>query len=211
MLIELINKPLSLIKDKRRTYIGASQIGHPCERKIWYEHHEGEPVFSNKLRMTFELGHAIEKVLLANLEKSGLEIVKNDDIKRMELESLGGTPDAIVKHEDKLYIVDIKTANDSSFNTFMKKGLKEWSLQYYLQLIVYMGLFGIGQAILLAINKNTSEMHEEVIQYDEVEFSALRWKAITIKNAEAPPERINKNPGFYICRGCPFKLKCHGE
>lgn len=210
MLTDIIKKQLSLMKSSKRDYIGASQIGHECSRKIWYEYHSEESLFPDKTKMTFEIGHAIEKVILGLLAKSDVEIVNNSDIQRMELESLGGTPDAIIKKEGRFYILDIKTANDSSFNTFVKKGLKEWSMQYYYQLTAYMGLFGIGQAILFAINKNTSEFHEELIEYDPIQFSAIRWKAVSIKNSEQPPERLNKNPGFYICRGCPFKVKCHG-
>ena len=74
-----------------------------------------------------------------------------------------------------------------------------------------MGMSGIHKGVLLAINKNTSEMHEEWIDFDYSWYQWLKTLAYTIKNSESAPPKISESPSYFICKQCQFKRVCHYE
>ena len=204
----LVNPP-----DEPRRYIGASGIGNLCERKIWYGYHgiAGEPI-SAKLLRTFEIGKRLEGMILDALESSGMMLERNQNNLGFidpDLPEFHGHADALWLGKDEDVLIEIKTAKDSSFRIFERKGLREWNPNYYSQMQAYMGMSGINQGYLLALNKDTSELHDELIKFDSLHYADLRAKAQRIITATEAPERINNNPIFYICRGCQFKEICH--
>ncbi len=199
-----------------RNYIGASSIGHPCERKIWYGYRgvQGLPVDPQTQR-TFDVGHHLESMIIEYLELSGLNIVY-DDLSALyfsdpEIPELQGHCDAIIDvSPEHSVIVEIKTARDSSFNVFVKSGLKKWYPIYYSQLQAYMGMSGIHEAYVLAINKDTSKLHDEHVIFDPIHYEEIRLKALRIIETEEPPAKINNNPCFFTCRMCNYRELCHG-
>ncbi len=213
-LVKIINDAiLNQCEDEHRKYIGASQIGRPCGRETWYRYHgiAGTPI-SAKLRTTFEIGHRLESMLLDYIEMSGIDVERPSESNNYlfcqdpEILVFQGHMDAIL---NKDYVLDIKTAKNSSFNQFTEHGLKKWSPAYYSQMQSYMGMTGLHEAVLLAINKDTSQMHEEWVEYDDYEYSQLRMRALAISSLDEPPARINVNPIYYVCRMCQFKTICH--
>lgn len=227
-IIHQINNTLreEIANEPKRNYIGASAIGHPCSRKIWYEFngYDGEPI-SEKLKFTFDIGKIIEKRILDyfDLYLDGHNFVdyNNNEFQDKTIKKFQGTCDAVIRiitiepdikgSFSQLIILEIKTANNASFNKFKKDGLKIWNEQYYAQCQSYMGMSDIHQSILLAINKDTSEMHEEWIEYDDIYYQMLKQKAKDIIEAKEAPRRINNSPLFYICHMCKFKNICHSN
>lgn len=208
------------VEKNRGRYVGASSIGHPCERKIWYQYKDYKQENSAKLKLTFDLGHRIESLILDYLEKSDIRVRRplesNNNLFCADLDftTFSGHMDAIIEIPDKgiIAVLDIKTAKASSFQKFVKHGLREWNMQYYAQLQAYMGMTGIKLAVLLALNKDTSDLHEEWFRFDSSYYEELRTKAMRIaEDDEVPPERINKNPCFYLCSMCGYKKVCHSE
>jgi hypothetical protein len=63
---------------------------------------------------------------------------------------------------------------------------------------------------MLAINKNTGEINDEYVEFNNVFYENLKYKAQYIASCEEPPERINNNPIFYLCSMCQYKETCHG-
>ena len=124
-----------------------------------------------------------------------------------------GTPDATLIVSGKsgialTYILEIKTANNASFNQFVKHGLRRWREQYYAQLQAYLGITCVPQGILLAINKDSAEIHEEVVEFNELYYEMLLIKARAIKNATEPPPRMSENPMTLSCKLCKYKETC---
>jgi CRISPR/Cas system-associated exonuclease Cas4 (RecB family) len=212
MLIEKINRALikKRAEEPNRDYIGASGIGHPCLRRVWYSYHlkKQEP-FSDKLLMTFEMGHYLERMILDLLDKSGLKTIYFDEV---ETKPIHGHVDAIaVDEHGELYIIEIKSTCNTQFNAFKLKGLHAWKMQYYAQVQAYMGIKKIAKAILIAINKDTAELHEELVTFDPLYYEELLNRANEVIYSEEPPDRINKNPCFFICKMCPFSNICHED
>lgn len=209
-LSKLIYKILEQQTDEPRPYIGASSIGNPCERAIWYGLHNPEAKYVEaKLKMTFEIGKRLEDVIKKILRESGLVIEDNLLTQSESYLFFQGYPDGFFVHNSERYILEIKTANDSSFNTFKKKGLRLWNSQYYDQVQSYMGMSGVHKCYLLALNKNTSELHDEFVLFDEDRYRSLVTKAKRIGEAVVEPPRISGSASFYMCKMCFYKGICH--
>ncbi len=222
MLSKIINEHLLKYRaeEEPRHYIGASGVGHMCSRKIWYDYNSPELAapFTAQQLMTFEIGKALEEKI-TNLLMNGLYFErghfyilcfngKPKQISSANLE-IQGTPDLYLKKPDNSeLIIEIKTANNTSFNEFKKHGLKLWRPQYYSQLQCYLGMTRIRKGILLCINKNTSEMHEEEVEFEEMHYKALLTKAKYIKEATTPPERVARTPMSPVCKMCNYKDAC---
>ena len=216
-LTDLIYSKLNNETEEPRHYIGASSIGHQCERYLWYEFHE--PIhkqFSVKQKLTFKIGHYLEKMLIDVLSSiDDVTISKaapfNDYLKvnSDELEVFQGHMDGIITFSGISAVLEIKTARDSSFRIFKNKGLYAWSPLYYSQVQSYMGMSEYIHAIVIAINKDTSELQVEHVKYDDIFYSSLVSKAQSIIESKEPLSRINNSPLFFKCRLCPYKEKCH--
>lgn len=215
---QIITKTISESpKDEPRRYIGASGIGKKCNRAIWYGFVGAERESpSPTLRTTFEIGKRLEGLLLDYMEDSQLKIVRptkeNDFLffQDSEVPLFQGHADALlVLPGSDVCLVEIKTAKSSSFAQFKSKGLRVWQESYYAQLQAYLGMSGYKRGVLLAINKDTSELHHEWVDYDDVYYHELRCKAAVISVCEEPPEKLNANAIFYVCNKCEYRKICH--
>jgi hypothetical protein len=106
-------------------------------------------------------------------------------------------------------IIEIKTAKDSSFNIFVKSGLKKWNPKYYAQIQAYMGMSGIHNAYILVLNKDTSDLMDEHVDFNPNFYQKLLEKAKMIYEAEIEPPRINGSPLWFQCKMCKFNRVCH--
>jgi len=188
-LVKRIDKYLKSVVDEPRKYIGASSIGHACERAIWYGCNEPDKkIVEPQQRLTYKIGHYLETMLLGLMTDSGLKYYVNTEFHCEEFPLFQGHVDAFVKGEG---IIEIKTAKDSSFNIFKKKGLRLWYPEYYDQVQSYMGMSKLHTCYMLVLNKDTSELCQQVIDFDEERYSYLVAKAKRINEYSVPPKRIN--------------------
>lgn len=204
-------------QDEKRLYIGASSIGHPCYRYIWYSMKgmRGNGLDA-KNYITFEIGKRLETVILEYLEKADINVERANTnnkhllFKDRDIDIFRGHADAILHFGcDNPAVLEIKTAKNSSFEQFKNKGLFKWSEIYYAQLQSYMGMSDIKQGVLLAINKDNSELHCEWVNFDAGYYARLRDKAMTIERSTSEPEKINQSPLYMLCNRCCFKSICH--
>lgn len=205
-------------KNEKRLYIGASSIGHQCRRYIWYSMKGMKSEGLNaKNYITFEIGKRLETMVLEYLEKADIDVERANPanfhllFEDSDIDIFRGHADAILRFGyDNSVILEIKTAKNSSFERFKNKGLLQWSETYYAQLQAYMGMSDIKQGVLLAINKDNSELHCEWVNFDSAYYTRLRDKAISIHRSESEPEKINQSPLYMLCNRCSFKKICHG-
>ena len=223
-LSKIINRHLEKSQvDQQRNYIGASSIGKACKRAIWYDYnHFNKASFTGKQLLKFKFGNFAEETLFQFLEQSGYTIVgRNVPCEEPSLPIFQGHIDGIIEHpDDGLSIVEMKSINDAGFRMFASKGLKQWEntfgaqkfqQSYYAQVQSYMGMKNINRAYLLAVNKDTSELCDEEIFFDEIYYDSLVAKAEEIVSAQEAPERINKNDFWFQCQECRFKGVCHDQ
>ncbi len=213
-LTKLIEKQQESIADDVRDYIGASSIGSDCWRQIWYQYKgfKGDPL-PPKVRRTFDIGRALEKTVYDWLSDAGL-IIRMDfpEFVNKSMAYFKGNVDGIWatnNGSDLKAIIEIKTAKDSSFKTFVNKGVKLWDSRYYAQVQAYMGLSGIFSTYILVLNKDNSDLSDELVLFDEEYYKKLENKAMLIASSESEPPRVNGSPLWFQCKMCKYNKVCH--
>lgn len=210
-LTKKIEKSQSSIFDSPRDYIGASSIGSDCLRQIWYEFKgvEAKEV-PTKTRRTWAIGKRLEGLVLDWLENAGIKIARMwYDLQSKTAAAFRGHIDAVwMKNGEAYAIIEVKTAKSSLFREFVKKGLKLWDPQYYAQVQSYMGMSEIHKAYIIVLNKDTSELADELIEFDPGFYKGLETKAQMISEAVTPPPRIGSAIWFQ-CKMCKFHKVCH--
>lgn len=207
-----IEKAQSRDDKKTRDYIGASGIGSECLRQIWYEFKgfEAESV-PTKIRRTWAIGRHLEGLILDWLTEAGIEISRTwDGLQSEGMPFFKGHLDSVwIKKGKAFAIIEIKTAKDASFNIFVKKGLRSWNPQYYAQVQSYMGMSNIHSAYILVLNKDSSDICDELVEFDDAFYQKLREKAAMIAGANVAPPKINGSPLWFQCKMCKFNKVCH--
>lgn len=212
VLSKKIEKMQSRDDKKTRDYIGASTIGSDCLRQIWYEYKGFQATeVPTKTRRTWAIGRVLEGTILDWLTESGIEIQRTwDDLIAVDMPYFKGHLDSVwMKNGKPFAIIEIKTAKDASFMVFVKKGLKTWNPQYYAQVQTYMGMSGIHSTYILVLNKDNSDISDELVIFDEVFYKKLLEKAVLIANAKVEPPKINGSPLWFQCKMCKFHKVCH--
>lgn len=198
-------------------YIRASSIGSDCLRFIWYEYKNtiiNTDHIPPRVKRTWQIGNKLESLVLQWLENAGIDICSTQaDLKDAELDYFQGHVDGVWTVSGKktpIAIIEIKTAKDASFKLFVKNGLKKWNTNYYSQLQAYMGMSGIFDAYLIALNKDTSDLHDEHVLFDKYYYDHLRDKAKMVYESVDAPARVNNSPLWFSCKGCKYRGICHG-
>ncbi len=211
-LTKLIEKHQDRATDEARNYIGASSIGSDCFRQIWYQFKGFESSgVSSKIRRTWSIGKHLEGLILDWLEDAGIEVARLwYDLSAENQPYFQGHLDSVwTKKGEPFAIIEIKTAKNSSFNIFVNKGLKVWNPQYYAQIQAYMGMSGIFSAYILVLNKDNSDLSDELVLFDSGYYEKLKEKAAMIYGATVTPPRIHGSPLYFKCKMCNFNKGCH--
>lgn len=217
-----IEKHQSLIEDDERDYIGASSIGSDCLRAIWYQFKgvKAQKV-PPKFRRTWAIGKALEQVVHNWLVDVGIVVWRNyPELVHPTMPYFKGNVDGIwvksLKDHTPKAIIEIKTAKDASFKIFVKKGLKAWNPQYYAQIQSYMGMSGenelnrINSAYILVLNKDNSDLSDELVTFDPDFYKKLEEKARMVYGANVEPPRVGTGSAlWYQCKMCKFNKVCH--
>jgi len=208
-------------EEGNRPHLGASLIGHACERYLWMTFRwVDSKKFSGRMLRLFETGQLAEARFTANLRRIGVQVHDTTpDGKQWRVTDLGGHfggsmdgagcgfPEA----PKAWAVLEYKTHGDKSFNELVKNKVQKAKPQHYAQMQVYMGYTGMERAMYMAVNKNTDDLYTEWVHFDPVEFAKLKARAERVIKANEPPLRISKDPSWYVCKMCDFHEHCHGE
>jgi hypothetical protein len=203
-----------------RPHLGASLIGHACERYLWMTFRWVESKkFPGRMLRLFETGQLEEARFVANLRRIGIEVHDVDatgnqwrvsDIGGHFGGSMDGAARGFPEAPKTWHVVEFKTHSEKSFKE-LSKGVQTAKPQHYAQMQVYMGLTGMDRAFYMAVNKNTDELYTERVEFDQVEFARLKARAERVINAAEPPLKISEDPSWYVCKMCDFHEHCHGQ
>ena len=206
--------------DSRRSHLGASQIGHPCERQLWYGFRWAKQMkHRGQLLRLFQTGHLEEPRMINDLRAAGVQVLDVDPSTGRQWGAraadghFGGSADGaglgIPEAPRTWHLLEFKTHGQKSFKDLEKKGSVELSKpEHAAQMQIYMHLLGLKRALYLAKNKNTDELYSERIKYDKAEAERLLLKAERIIKSEQPPERAF-SADYYLCKWCDYKEQCH--
>jgi len=204
-----------------RPYLGASIIGHSCERYLWFNFRGCcKENFDGRMYRLFETGDMEEFRFCKDLREIGCEVHEFDEEgNQFSVLALGGhfsghmdgcalgIPEAPVTW----HVLEVKTHNAKSFAKLQKEGVKKSKPQHYAQMMVYMRLSGMTRALYLVKNKDTEELYSERVRYDKTEAESLIARAERIIKSNSPPERISTREDWYECGWCPAHAICWGD
>lgn len=198
-LITALNK--SVKNDSSRDYIGAS-AWESCQRKIWFKYRNViDEELSAETKRTFKLGHLIESMMIDELELAGY---KTEDKQRKIINREGrtiGHIDGVIWINNEPCIIDVKSAKDEKFKAYQKTGTPE---KYYTQMQLYMFHTKIKKAILLYVNKNTSEIAASLIEFNEAYAREADRTIEDVLNSEAIPSASET----WQCKFCTYQVLC---
>ena len=205
-------------KEEHREHLGASQIGHQCDRYLWYVFRwVNLPTFNGRLLRLFGTGKREEPRVYEELRGIGVELHTEDSGKQIECRDasghFGGSIDGIGRgfpEAPKTWaILEVKTHGSKSYHEVASKGVETAKPQHYAQMQTYMGLMNVERALYFAVNKDTDEIYVEWVHYNEADAKALQTRATYIIARSTPPERLSNDPANWVCKMCDFYKTCH--
>ena len=202
------------IEDYPRGHLGASVIGDPCKRKIAYSFYwASKTKIAARLNRIFRLGDDIEEQIIKALNTVGLEVTGQQDKISDRTGHAGGSCDGIITNHpdfDEPILFEAKSANHNNFLEIKRKGVQESKPTHYTQMNMYMGRLGLRFALYAVYNKNNSELHFELIPFDEDCFKdaeITEHDVLFMQHINSFP-RISTNPSWYHCKTCDHQNVC---
>jgi CRISPR/Cas system-associated exonuclease Cas4 (RecB family) len=207
-------------KQPPRQYLGASIIGHHCERYLWLGFRlAGREQFDGRMLRLFDRGQREEAVFVSELRAIGCEVHDvNPDGSQFAVSNLGGhfrghmdgAVLGIPESPATWHVLEFKTHSSKSFKELEAKGVVATKPMHYAQMQVYMGLAGMTRALYLAVNKDTDALYQERIEYNAEHFKSLMQRAERVIYSPEAPAPVSHDPSWYQCKFCHFHAQCHG-
>ncbi len=212
--------------DWRREHLGASLIGHACNRYLWYQFRwASDPKIKGRMLRLFERGQREEDWIVEELRATGMRVEVSDrdglpntdgSYPQWRFEEFGGhfggsidgailgVPEAKVTW----HLLEVKTSNDKRFKTLEKDGVKKSNPQHFAQMQIYMHALTLTRALYVCVSKNDDYIYTERIKYDEPEAYSILAKAKRIIDSDDPLTRISEDPAWFKCKWCDHQPHC---
>ena len=220
----------------RREYLGGSRVGHACERALQFEFagapkDEGADFPGRTLRI-FAIGHALEDLAIKWLRTAGLDLYtrKGNDpdgqqfgfsvaggrIRGHADGIIAGAPEALKLGVPALW--ECKTMNAKNWRETVKSGVAVAKPIYAAQIALYQAYMdasipGVASnpALFTAINKDTAELHHELVPFNAELAQRMSDRAVRILRATDAGEllpRLARERDHFECRMCPYANRC---
>ena len=221
-----------------RDYLGASRLGLACERALQFEFarapkDEGQDFSGRSLRI-FAIGHQLEDLAIRWLRAAGLDLYtrkgNRPDGEQFGFSVAGGrirghvdgiiadAPAALGLRTPALW--ECKTMNARNWRACVKDGVTVSKPVYAAQIAIYQAYMeatvpGISAApaLFTAINKDTAELHHELVPFDAALAQRMSDRAVRILQATDAGDllpRIAASRDFFECRFCAHAGRCWG-
>lgn len=218
-----------------RDYLGASLIGEPCARKIWYNYNKFPRRPSSFIGLVAsECGHWSEAITAERLRMvKGIELHTHDpNGNQYGWVAAGGKMRGhfdglirgLIQAPKAIHIWEHKDKDHKKFSDFQnkkqqygeKETLKKWNELYYAQAQMNMHFARIGGIQVdrhyMTVSYAGGRKYDSCrTNYDPAFADELVNKALTIIEARSAPAPISDKPDFYLCRFCDFRDLCHGN
>jgi len=220
----------------RREYLGGSLVGHACERALQFEFagapkDEGADFPGRTLRI-FAIGHALEDLAIRWLRAAGLDLYtrkgNNPDGEQFGFSVAGGR---IRGHVDGIIagglealnlgvpaLWECKTMNAKNWRETVKNGVAVAKPIYAAQIALYQAYMdaavpGLASnpALFTAINKDTAELHHELVPFNAELAQRMSDRAVRILRATDAGEllpRLARERDHFECRICAYAIRC---
>jgi hypothetical protein len=201
-----------------RAHLGASTLGHACDRWLWLSFRWAvQPKFSGRILRLFRRGQNEEATIISDFRAIGCDVRKVSTQHRVDFGShVSGSLDAIIDKgvpgaPKAKHVAEFKTHSKKSFEDMVKNGVEKSKPEHFVQMQVYMHGTQIDRALYVAVCKDDDRMHTERVKYDKevAEKAIRRGHYITLSDRMPPP--ISTDASWYQCKFCDAHDFCHGE
>lgn len=211
--------------EPKREYVGASAIGDECLRKLQLGYLQvpvdREPA-GNMLRI-WETGHVFEREIANWLQMAGfdVEVVDPETKKQFGFSVLDeegqGHFDGICRGGPiplaYPFMWECKALNRKNWNDVKKRSVPISKPVYAGQIAIGQGYLNLlNPAMFTALNKDTSELHHELVPFDQPLAQQMSDKmAMIIQSTEQQvllPRAYSTKEHFYCQHLCGFTDKC---
>lgn len=214
-------------KEERRDYLGASLIGHPCSRAIWYELNSApKPPFEVDALWRFVDGHRTEALVIERLRLvDGLKVWDaHPDGTQFGFSALGGkfkghvdgVIQGLLQAPKTVHVLEVKcTGKLKEFQKAKqlygeKRALQKWNDRYYAQAQIYMYYLKLDRHYTVVASAGGRELDSCRTEYQPEVAEQLIDKADKIISSKVEPVRVSEKPDFFVCKMCSFREVCHG-
>ena len=222
-----------------RTYLGGSRLGHPCERALQFEYAQRAEGRGRRPRGP-DAAHLRHRPCAGGLwqqlaarppasistparatVRTAASSASPSPAGASAATSTASSPTARqLPGLGYPALWECKTMNARSWRETAQKGVVLSKPVYAAQLAVYQAYMegsvaGISAnpALFTAINKDTAELHHELVPFDGALAQRMSDRAVRILQATEAGEllpRIAANPDHHECRMCAWSQRCWG-
>jgi len=217
-IVALIDAAHEQRKERGRSHLGPSQLGHPCDRWLWLSFRWAVvEKFKGRTLRIFRRGQNEESVIVSDLRAIGMN-VQSTGVQQSRVDfgkHVGGSIDGIARYgvpgyPNKPHVLEFKTHSRKSFDELVNDGVEKSKPMHFAQCQLYMHGTKIDRALYIAVCKDDDRMHVERLKYskDVAEWLVSRGHRITM--SERMPEPCpGAAPDWYQCKFCPAHVFCH--
>lgn len=216
---DLINEKQTTI-DYPRHYLGMSQLGEECWRKLWYYFRWcAKEKIDGRVNRIFRTGHEAEEFMIKDLELIGIKtwdtLNNQDSFYAVSKHCVGhsdGKANNIPGAEKTDHLLEFKTSSQKYFSQIVKNGVQIAKPLHYAQMCLYMYFGKLTRALYVVYNKNDSDYYMERIKCNNSYAKELIEKAeaiITCEDVDQFQKIGNGTPTYFACSFCNFGGICH--
>lgn len=214
-------------ESQQREYLGASIVGHSCERHVQFHLLAARGLvdrkeFQPRILRIFDRGNLYEERARAWLKQAGFLFGLTK--KGRAFTDFGGQfkghVDGVItgwKVRGVACPIELpalwehKCLGAKNWKKVEKDKLKEYSSTYYGQTQIYMHYLGLDRCLFMATNADTMEIYHELVPYRQDEAHALIQRVERVMTAADHGEmvpRCTQDKSFLICKWCDFAGEC---
>lgn len=217
------------VERRPRRYLGMSEIGHPCRRRLWYRFRWcWFDSFDASTLKRFEDGHDQEAKQARRLRLvDGLTLHIVDPVTGEQFDvsdhgghfqgHLDGAIQGLLQAPKAWHVWEHKSTDEKNATKLDKlkgeKGekdaLESWNETYHAQAQCYMHYTGMERHYLTCSTPGGRRTTSARTNYEPETASVLSGKALSIILAPEPLERLSEKPEYYLCKWCEQAPVCH--
>lgn len=215
--------------NKRREYLGMSQLGDDCDRLLFYSFRWAfSERYGAETLKRFLDGHASEDVQAARLRMvPGIQLDTHHPVTGQQFRytdhdghfsgHCDGKITGILQAPVKKHIWEAKAVGEKKMTEFRKiknelgekETLKKWNFVYYVQAQLYMHYEGTDRHYLTVSSPGVRDWDSCRTEYDAAFAIKQKARALRIIKSNEPLTRVSDKADWWKCKGCPARGICH--
>jgi hypothetical protein len=217
---DLIERAAAKEMELPRSYLGASIIGHECDRQVQFDWWV-RPLLPARVKLIFRRGHFFEQLVREQLVAAGFVFASSEPLEYSALDgNFRGHADGIVIAGPPLpgaclsfpFIWECKALNAKNWRAVGRDGFAKVFPRYAVQVAVYqLYLDKTNPALITCVNSDTCEALHFPLPFNAERARRNVDRAIAIIAATRTGEllpRFTTDPNDWRCKICSHRERC---